>query len=163
MTETTSQAQEGHVELDPNHPDNIVRAGNMLIRQGVRVLSIVMVVVVFAAIIDTAYTFYTRLISPPFLILDISDLLAVFGAVLVVLIAIEIYTNVTLYLTADVIHVKLVVATALMAVARKVITLDDRTLEPMYFVGYAMLGLAFGLVYWLLAREGKPVRKDKVE
>lgn len=153
MSQNTHQAQDGHVELDPHHADPFVRACNKIIRHGVRALSIMMVVVILAAIIDTAYTFYTKLISPPFLILDISDLLTVFGAVLVVLIAIEIYTNVTLYLTSDVIHVKLVVATALMAVARKVITLDDKSLDPMYFMGYALLGLAFGLVYWLLLRE----------
>ena len=70
-----------------------------------------------------------------------------------VLIAIEIYSNVTLYLTANVIHVKLVVATALMAVARKVITLDDKNLEASYFLGYAALGLAFGVTYWLISRK----------
>ncbi len=153
MTEETPDSHNGHVELDPNHPDPWVRWANISIRTGVRALAIMMVVVIFAAIIDTAYSFYSKLLSPPFLILDIGDLLAVFGAVLVVLIAIEIYTNVTLYLTSDVIHVKLVVATALMAVARKVITLDHKELEPLYFLGYAMLGLAFGVVYWLLSRE----------
>ena len=79
-------------------------------------------------------------------------LLKVFSAALVVLIAIEIYSNVTLYLTANVIHVKLVVATALMAVARKVITLDDKSLDATYFLGYAGLGLAFGITYWLLSK-----------
>lgn len=160
MTETAPNTHDDHVELDPHHPDPIVRAGNKLIRQGVRALSIVMVVVVFAAIIDTAYTFYTKLVAPPFLILDVSDLLATFGAVLVVLIAIEIYTNVTLYLTSDVIHVKLVVATALMAIARKAITLDPTELNPIYFLGYALLGLAFGAVYWLLARESKQAARE---
>ena len=47
---------------------------------------------------------------------------------------------------------KLVVATALMAVARKVITLDDKSLDATYFLGYAGLGLAFGITYWLLSK-----------
>lgn len=111
-----------------------------------------MVLVIGFAIIDAGYLVYSKLVSPPFLILDVSDLLDVFAAALIVLIAIEIYTNVTLYLTANVIHVKLVVATALMAVARKVITLDTADLDPLYFIGYAGLGLAFGVTYWLLWR-----------
>ncbi len=37
---------------------------------------------------------------------------------------IEIFINITVYLREDVIHVRLVVATALMAVARKVIVFD---------------------------------------
>jgi uncharacterized membrane protein (DUF373 family) len=102
---------------------------------------------------DTAYTFVIKMISPPMFVLEVSDLLDVFGAVLVVLIAVEIYSNVTLYLTANVIHVKLVVATALMAVARKVITLDPKELDPIYFLAYAALGLAFGATYWLLSRK----------
>lgn len=142
-----------HVELDPNHEDLIVRTGNQIIRQGVRVMAVMMVIVILMSIADTAHAIYLRLITPPFMILNVSDLLAVFSAALVVLIAIEIYTNVTLYLTANVIHVKLVVATALMAVARKVITLDDKSLTADYFMGYAALGLAFGVAYWLISRK----------
>ncbi len=152
MSDEKSPEPLPHIELDPDHEDPVVRAGNRLIRHGVRLMSIIMVVVIFFAIIDTGYTIFTLLSTPPFFVLDISDLLTVFSAALVVLIAIEIYSNVTLYLTANVIHVKLVVATALMAVARKVITLDDKSLDATYFLGYAGLGLAFGITYWLLSK-----------
>lgn len=153
MSENSSGELPKHVELDPDHEDQIVRQCNRFIRFGVRIMSVLMVIVIFFAIVDTGYLMYQKLLSAPFLVLDVSDLLAVFSAALVVLIAIEIYSNVTLYLTADVIHVKLVVATALMAVARKVITLDDKNLTAEYFLGYAALGLAFGVTYWLLSRE----------
>lgn len=142
-----------HVELDPDHEDAIVRWCNRMIRHGVRALSVLMLGIILLAIIDAGFTTYQKLLDPPVYILEVSDLLAVFSAVLVVLIAIEIYTNITLYLTEDVIHIKLVVATALMAVARKVITLDDKTLEPQYFLGYAALGLSLGVTYWLIARK----------
>lgn len=112
MSEPDPTKHDQHVELDLAHEDRIVRTSNLLIRQGIRLLSIVMVVVIFFAIMDTAYTFVIKMISPPMFVLEVSDLLDVFGAVLVVLIAVEIYSNVTLYLTANVIHVKLVVATA---------------------------------------------------
>ena len=154
MSDTDPTKQGQHVELDPAHEDQIVRISNLVIRQGIRALSIIMVVVIIFAIMDTAYTFVIKMISPPTFVLEVSDLLDVFGAVLVVLIAVEIYSNVTLYLTANVIHVKLVVATALMAVARKVITLDPKELDPIYFLAYAALGLAFGATYWLLSRKG---------
>jgi len=153
MSKNDPTDHEQHVELDPNHEDRIVRTSNRLIRHGIRLLSGVMVVIIFFAVIDTAYTFVVKLVTPPMFILEVGVLVDVFAAVLVVLIAVEIYSNVTLYLTANVIHVKLVVATALMAVARKVITLDSKDLEPGYFLGYAALGVAFGLTYWLLARK----------
>ncbi|MBO9452990.1 phosphate-starvation-inducible PsiE family protein [Tropicibacter sp. R16_0] len=133
-----------HVELDPDHEDAVVRWCNRMIRHGVRVMSVLMLVIIALAIIDAGFTTFQKLVEPPVYILEVSDLLAVFSAVLVVLIAIEIYTNISLYLTADVIHIKLVVATALMAVARKVITLDDKTLEPEYFWDTPRLGCRLG-------------------
>lgn len=156
----TAERQEGqvpdhgeHTELDPEHPDVIVRYSNRIVRFGVRLLSIIMVIVIVCAIVESGFLIVIRLLRPPVLILDVADILAVFNAALMVLIAIEIYTNVTLYLTKDVIHVKLVVATALMAVSRKVITLDSKDLAPEYFMAYGLLALAFGVTYWLLSRK----------
>ncbi|MEX0286071.1 MAG: phosphate-starvation-inducible PsiE family protein [Paracoccaceae bacterium] len=155
MSDQPHSQTEEHVELDPDHEDAIVRYCNRAIRYGVRAMSMFMVLIIFLAILDAWYLLYEKLIETPVLIIEVSDILAIFSAALIVLIAIEIYTNITLYLTADVIHLKLVVATALMAVARKVITLDDKTLEPGYFYGYAALGLAFGVTYWLISSKGK--------
>ncbi len=46
------------------------------------------------------------------MLMNISDILATFGAFMAVLIAIEIFINITIYLRDDVIHVKIVMATA---------------------------------------------------
>jgi len=58
--------------------------------------------------------------------------------------------NITLYLRDDVVHVKLVIATALMAIARKVIVFDFAKIEPMYVMATAAVVLALGLIYWLM-------------
>jgi len=71
---------------------------------------------------------------------------------LAVLIAIEIFVNITLYLRRDVIHVDLVIATALMAVARKVIVFDYEILGPSYVWATAAVVLALGITYWLITR-----------
>jgi uncharacterized membrane protein (DUF373 family) len=112
-----------------------------------------MVLVILWGVVDVVWMLYNRLVAPPFLLLDISDILAVFGAFLAVLIAIEIFVNITLYLREDVIHVKLVVATALMAVARKVIVFDYKDLQPEYVWATAALVLALGLTYWLISNK----------
>jgi uncharacterized membrane protein (DUF373 family) len=77
-------------------------------------------------------------------------MLATFGAFMAVLIAIEILINITIYLRDDVIHVKIVMATALMAVARKVIVLDFETITPPYIYGLAAVALAMSVGYWLI-------------
>mgnify|MGYP000732580616 CR=1 FL=1 len=112
-----------------------------------------MVLVIIWGIGDVIHVLYTRLVQPPFLLLDINDLLETFGAFLAVLIAIEIFINIRLYLGTNVVPVKLVVATALMAISRKVIILDLDKLSPEYLVGIAAIVLGLGISYWLITRE----------
>jgi uncharacterized membrane protein (DUF373 family) len=136
------------IEQDP-----LIRFLNMVIRQAVRILAILMVLVILWGIGDVVYVLYKQLMAPPFMLLNISDILNTFGAFLAVLIAIEIFVNITLYLRDDVIHVNLVVATALMAIARKVIVFDFKTTEPEYIWATAAVVLSLGITYWLIVRK----------
>ncbi|MGB0205396.1 MAG: phosphate-starvation-inducible PsiE family protein [Neptuniibacter sp.] len=120
------------------------------VRFSVRILSVLMVFVILMGVVDVAWTIYEKIKTPPIFILTISDMLATFGAFMAVLIAIEILINITIYLRDDVIHVKIVMATALMAVARKVIVLDFETITPPYIYGLAAVALAMSVGYWLI-------------
>lgn len=130
---------------------------NDIIRVAVRVLAVLMVIVILMGVVDVAWTLYQKLITPPMYILTISDMLATFGAFMAVLIAIEIFINITIYLKDNVIHVKIVIATALMAIARKVIILDLETVESSYLWGIALIVLTMSIAYvlvHLVARQG---------
>ena len=113
-------------------------------------LGLLMVLVIISGVVDVAWTIYQRLAAKPMFILTISDVLATFGAFMVVLIAIEIFQNIILYLRDDVIHVKIVISTALMAIARKVIILDYDTLEPMHIWATGIVLVATGITYYLI-------------
>ena len=137
---------------DPDLEDPLIRTLRTLIRFAVRVLAILMTLVIIWGVIDVAWVIYQRLIDdkgPPML-LEISDLLATFGAFMAVLIAIEIFVNITIYLRDDIIHVKIVMATALMAIARKVIIMDVEKTEPLEIFAIAAVVLALGIGYWLV-------------
>ena len=73
-----------------------------------------------------------------------------------VLIAIEIFVNIVSYLRDDVIHVRIVLATALMAIARKVIILDYSTTARRYIYATAAVVAAMALAYWLVVRTRPP-------
>ncbi|MCB0526819.1 MAG: phosphate-starvation-inducible PsiE family protein, partial [Saprospiraceae bacterium] len=103
-----------------------------IIHFSVRLLAILMTFVIIWGVGDVVYELYKSLIRPPFMLLNINDILATFGAFMAVLIAIEIFINITVYLEEDVIHIKIVLATALMAIARKVIIFDYDKLSPAY-------------------------------
>lgn len=141
--------------LDTEDHDGLIAALNRSVRQAVRVLAVFMVLVIFWCVADVVLVLYERLTSPPLLLLDLNDIFVVFAAFLAVLIAIEIFVNITLYLRNDVIHVKLVIATALMAIARKVIVLDLSELEPTYLYGIGVVVLALGVTYWLVSSKAR--------
>lgn len=121
-----------------------------VIHLSVRVLAVAMTVVIILGVVDVFYVIYNRLMTPPIYILEMTDLLATFGAFMAVLIAIEIFINITIYLRDDVIHVKIVLATALMAVARKVIILDFESAGMLEVIALAALVVAVSLGYWLV-------------
>ena len=99
-------------------------------------------------VIDVGWTIYQRFVAEPRFILTMGEVLATFGAFMVVLIAIEIFQNIVLYLRDDVIHVKIVLATALMAIARKVIILDYDELDAMYIFATGIVLIATGITYF---------------
>lgn len=109
-----------------------------------------MILVIIFGVIDVAWTIDQRLNSEPRFILTMGNILMTFGAFMVVLISIEIFQNIILYLRDDVIHVKIVIATALMAIARKVIILDYDELDPLYIFATGIVLLATGITYYFI-------------
>lgn len=115
-----------------------------------KLLGLMMVLVIVFGVVDVVWTIYQRFVAEPRFILTMGDILVTFGAFMVVLIAIEIFQNIILYLRDDVIHVKIVLATALMAIARKVIILDYDELAPMYIIATGVVLLATGITYFFV-------------
>lgn len=109
-----------------------------------------MALVIFWSVIDVGFIIYKKMSEPPYLLLNIEDILGMLGAFLVVLIAIEIFINIILYLKKDIIHLQLVIATALMAIARKVIILDYQETPSTHLYAVAAIIASLGIAYWLV-------------
>ncbi len=143
-----------HEELPLGHEDPFIRGLNRTIRFAVKCLAVLMVFVIIMGVIDVVYVLYEKVIvTQPMFLLTINDMLATFGAFLAVLIAIEIFLNITLYIRSDIIPVKLVVATALMAISRKVIVFDFKNLDPEYVAASSLVVIALGITYWLIDKK----------
>ena len=155
-----AKRNELHQELPVDFPDPFFRMLHRVIRFAVRVLAVLMVAVILWSVADVVYIIYERLISPPLMLLNINDIFYIFGGFMAVLIAVEIFINIRLYLGSNIFPVQLVVATALMAIARKVIVLDFETLTPLYMLGIAATTLALGVTYWLLRHGQRYERHD---
>ena len=142
----------GQAELSLDQEDPFITFLHHLIRGALRIMAVLMVLTIFWGVVDVIFVIYRRLILPSVQELAVADIVVTFGAFLAVLIAIEIFLNITLYIRKDVIHVKLVVATALMAIARKVIVFDFKEVSPPLVLATGAVVLSLGITYWLLER-----------
>ncbi len=141
-----------HHELSEEHHDPLIRSLHRVISVCVKLLAILMALVIFWGVLDVCYVLYLSLSTPPVMLLDVGDIFRVFGAFMVVLIAIEIFINIRLYLGSSTLPIKLVIATALMAIARKVIILDFDNTSSNYVFAIAAVVLALGVTYWLIGK-----------
>ena len=149
MSEKNEQ-ENGHESKRSGSPeDPLVARLNSSIRHAARVLAVLMVLVIWWGVADVVYVLYSRVSTHPYFLLEISDILATFGAFMAVLIAIEVFVNIVSYLKDDGLHIDIVLATAYMAVLRKIIILDYKEVSPDYVYATAALAVALALGYWL--------------
>ena len=150
-----SKKKNVHDELSLDEEDKFIYFLHSMIRFAVKILALLMMLTVLWCVVDVVVVMYKEILSQPITSLEKAHILQVFGAFMIVLIAVEIYINITLYIRSDVIPVKMVVATALMAVARKIIVFDYHDVSALHVIGTALLVIALGGSYWLLEREFK--------
>lgn len=156
--------QEPEESLVTRTRDPLIDYLNQIVVLSVKFLAILMVFVILWALADVVMHLYNQIFIAAFLIFNIDSLLVTFGAFLAVLIAIEIFLNIVFYLKKDAIHVPLVLATALTAIARKVIILDFSTITPPYIFATAAVIFSLGISYWLISsRFMAPNNGSKIE
>lgn len=143
--------------------DRYINFLQSIIRWALRVLAFLMAMVVLWGVADVCYILYQKMWEEPKFLLDINDMFTTFGAFLAVLIGIEIFVNIVLYLKENTIHVRLVVATALMAISRKIIVFDYNLTNPMFVLASAFTVFALGITYYLLLLQIKPKEKKVIE
>ena len=121
-----------------------------------KILSLALIGVIIFAVFDVVVFIYQRLVftSNP---LFKETLFEIFGLFLNILIALEILENVTAYLRKHTFQVELVIATSLIAVARKIIIfdIDKKPGEDLIGLGFAIIALSIS--FWIIrTQKNKP-------
>ncbi|MBS3026902.1 MAG: phosphate-starvation-inducible PsiE family protein [Dolichospermum sp. DET50] len=114
-----------------------------------KLLSLLMVIVIFATLSDLAIFIFWEILSPEKGRFS-QTLFQTFGLFLNVLIALEILENITGYLKKHVLQVELVIATSLIAIARKIIILDLKVTEGIEIIGLGIAVLSLSISYWII-------------
>jgi len=116
------------------------------------VLTGMMAVVLVLATAELGYVLIVDIFRPPYFILEIDELLEIFGLFLLVLIGIELLDTMKAYMVEKVVHVEIVFAVALIAVARKVIVLDVAKYPSLTLMAIGVIILALSVGYHLIKR-----------
>ena len=111
-----------------------------------------MSIVVLVETYELGWIIVRDLIAPPFMHLEVNDLLEIFGFFLLVLIGLELLESTRIYLVKGVVHVQVVLEVALIAVARKVIILDIEKYAGLTLLGFAGLILGVAVAFHFIMR-----------
>ena len=113
-----------------------------------------MALVVLLSTVELAVIILQRMLSekPQLFLLDISEMLEIFGFFMMVLIGLELIESIKVYLVDESIHIEIICLVAIVAVARKVIILDVYKLPPVTLLGVAAIILALCIGYFFLER-----------
>ncbi len=111
-------------------------------------LGVMMSLVILLSTIELGWIIANDIITPPLFLLNIDELLEIFGLFLLVLIGIELLTTIKAYAIENVIHAEVVLTVAMIAIGRKVIILDIKELSGLTLIGIGVIIIALSVGYY---------------
>lgn len=121
----------------------------------IQILMVMMAIVLGLSTIDLGWTIIKDITKPPYLLIDIDDLLELFGLFMLVIIGIELLeTIMKTYSSPGQQHYEVVLSVAIIAIARKVIILDIKTVDSITLIGIASIIIALTVGYYFMKLAG---------
>jgi uncharacterized membrane protein (DUF373 family) len=117
-----------------------------------------MIIVIFLATLELGWIIIKDILRPPLFLLEIRDLVEIFGFFLLVLIGIELLETIKAYLVENIVHVDIVIEVALIAIARKIIILDLDKYDGLTLVGIATIIFSVAFAFFTIRRRCSPNR-----
>ncbi len=115
-----------------------------------KVLSLALIIVIIVSLVDLMIILSKDLFFTTPAGFFSKTLIEIFGLFLNILIALELLENITAYLRKHIVQVELVIVTALIAVARKVIIFDPKQYDKIDLIALAIASVALSISYWLI-------------
>ncbi len=120
----------------------------------IRTLIGLMTLLLVLATLELAYSIVIMIWTTQGFLIDLDNLMNVFGVFMLVLIGIELLDTIKVYFREHIIHVEVVMLVALIAVARKVIIMDIEERSGLEIVGIASIIIALSAGYYMIKKTG---------
>lgn len=115
-------------------------------------LIVMMIVVILLSTIELGRILVLDIVTPPNYLLEITELLDIFGFFMLILIGVELLETIRAYLNEHEVHVEIVLEVALIAVARKVVIIDVKEYAPATLLAIAAIVLSLAGAHYLQKR-----------
>lgn len=130
------------------------KAGKIIQIGIIYTLIVLMSGVLILATVELGYYLVKSIIESDFALIDLDQLMDLFGVFMLVLIGIELLDTIKVYLKENVVHVEVVVLVAIIAVARKVVVLKIEEIDGVTIIGIAFIIVALAVAYYLIKKAG---------
>lgn len=128
------------------------------------VLVTLMALVLLLSTVELAWIIIKDVLTPPVFLLEIDELLEIFGLFMLVLIGIELLETIAkTYMEESTDHAQIVVAVAIIAIARKVIILEVKDMSGLVLIGIAAIMLSLSVGYYLIRQKPDKVHSGSRE
>jgi uncharacterized membrane protein (DUF373 family) len=121
------------------------------------IIAILLAIVVVLSTVHLGYLIGEEIWRHPRFLIPVQGLLEIFGYFLLVLIGVELLETLKVYLKRDIIHIRVVIEVALIAMARKVITEELESVSSLTLFAIAALILALAIALYF-ERQGRETR-----
>ena len=115
-------------------------------------LILMLALVILLSVVELGWVLVKDIITPPVFILEIRELLELFGLFLLVLIGIELLETMKKYYTEGKVELDVIITVSLIAIGRKIITMDPKAYEALSLIGIAAIILALFTGYWVIKK-----------
>jgi uncharacterized membrane protein (DUF373 family) len=113
-------------------------------------LIVMMLIVVALSTMELGWLLYKDVFNPPLFVLDTAELLEIFGFFLMILIGLELLETMKEYYLHGKIGLHVIIAIALIALGRKIITLDIDKYQPLALIGVGVIIASLVGGYWVI-------------
>jgi uncharacterized membrane protein (DUF373 family) len=119
-------------------------------------LAFLLIIIVALSTVHLGFLIGEEIWKPPRFLIPVQGLLDIFGYFLLVLIGVELLETMKAYFKRDVIHIRVVLEVALIAMARKVIVEEPNNVSSLTLLGIAALILALAVAFYFERQAQKP-------
>lgn len=115
-------------------------------------LLVMLALVIVLAMIELGWLLVQDILKPPMFILEVEDLLEIFGVFLLVLIGLELLETIKHYYIDGRIDLKVIFAVALTALGRKIIILEPEKIGSSTLIGIGIIIFALVAGYFVVSK-----------